>query len=101
GPDAAVEAEQAVPALAIGVVEEQVEGGDDLQRVEMPGILDQGEVVLRELGGDEALEGADPERCVGANDRLGHDVPSQGAGELVGRSEEHTSELQSLAYLVC
>src|SRR2546425_8559253 len=36
------------------------------------------------------------------SDRLGHgDVPAGGRVEGAARSEEHTSELQSLAYLVC
>src|SRR5205823_14860025 len=30
-----------------------------------------------------------------------HQDPSTGSGQAVDRSEEHTSELQSLAYLVC
>src|SRR2546425_5090673 len=32
---------------------------------------------------------------------VGPDIKVQLNGELVSRSEEHTSELQSLAYLVC
>src|SRR5258705_14008261 len=32
---------------------------------------------------------------------LSHDDPDVGAGEPTGRSEEHTSELQSLRHLVC
>src|SRR5687767_15638132 len=40
---------------------------------------------------------------VGNAERLaaGNQLPQLGITNLVGRSEEHTSELQSLAYLVC
>src|SRR5687767_15665768 len=41
--------------------------------------------------GDAGAEGAD---------EVVEDVPGNG-GSSAGRSEEHTSELQSLAYLVC
>src|SRR2546425_6282442 len=45
-------------------------------------------------------EAMGPTRSREAMDKLlAH--PMLGAGEILGRSEEHTSELQSLAYLVC
>src|SRR3712207_7300098 len=50
------------------------------------------------LGGDDFLSGQDAgDRLDGGsgNDRLA------GLGLLLGRSEEHTSELQSRQYLVC
>jgi len=41
-------------------------------------------------------------RRVGTNDALAQLLASrQGGGGLLGRSEEHTSELQSLTNLVC
>src|SRR5205823_14602836 len=51
----------------------------------------------------------DPGRAMGrgaARQRLAHAAPADGGGGAGGarrvlRSEEHTSELQSLAYLVC
>src|SRR2546425_7144861 len=44
--------------------------------------------------------GSGPERCIGGHDRphfIGRDIDH----DAIDRSEEHTSELQSLAYLVC
>ena len=64
GPDPAVEAEQAVAALAVGVVGEEVEGADRAQLVvEVGPALEQREVVLLEVGGDEQLERALAERA--------------------------------------
>src|SRR5687767_15767213 len=34
-------------------------------------------------------------------ERLGHRTPAGARAAMLARSEEHTSELQSLAYLVC
>src|SRR2546425_3243688 len=53
--------------------------------------------------GQPQLDG-DPSGRESPFPELGRDplgVSAQGGLELLGRSEEHTSELQSLAYLVC
>src|SRR2546425_9606336 len=57
------------------------------------------------------LEAAQPQRQLGEDDRRGHEQRRKVAARVQGgapardqvgvRSEEHTSELQSLAYLVC
>src|SRR3712207_8127117 len=47
---------------------------------------------------DDGGEGAQPGGVVGA---VGQGEVHRGAQRLVGRSEEHTSELQSRQYLVC
>ena len=48
-------------------------------------VLEQGEVVLLEVGVDEGLERADAERAVLAHDREGNEIPPEGGAELVGR----------------
>src|SRR5205823_14174396 len=63
-------------------------------------------VALNGDGGDEVLAGYDRYRAALAADRLERTLPvPKRAYSLVAaalpRSEEHTSELQSLAYLVC
>src|SRR2546425_7146582 len=45
-----------------------------------------------------SLEIGDPSLCVGCVPAA---FPGGGMGQSARRSEEHTSELQSLAYLVC
>src|SRR2546423_10144693 len=49
--------------------------------------------------------GAEPVRCrpvrQSHTNRAGHDLERGGDADFHDRSEEHTSELQSLAYLVC
>src|SRR2546425_2334590 len=58
-----------------------------------------GAVVLRFLADQEAPQGA--QRGAGAAPgALDGALPGE-AGDVTDRSEEHTSELQSLAYLVC
>ncbi len=47
-------------------------------------VLDQGEVVLGEVGVDEPLERSLAERGVGPGDRLGDEVPAEGGRQLVG-----------------
>ena len=51
-------AEQAVAALAVGVVGQQVEGADRPELVVVVLVLEQGEVVLLEVGVDEPLQRA-------------------------------------------
>src|SRR3712207_7058189 len=49
--------------------------------------------------GGQAAALHDPAADVERRGRLGQDAPRSGGGQ--GRSEEHTSELQSRQYLVC
>ena len=76
--DATVEAEQAVPALAVGVVHEEVEGRD---RHELRGWVSlavvEREVVLLEVGGDEQLQRSLTERRVVAEHRRRARCPSR------------------------
>src|SRR5207253_2180751 len=56
--DGAVLGQQAVAALAVGVVGHQVERADALERIVVGGDLAQREVMLLEVGGHEALQRA-------------------------------------------
>ncbi len=80
GPQAAVVAQQAVAALAVGVVGQQVEGADRAQGAMAVGVLVEGEVVLREVGGHEALHRPLAQRAV-AQDGFGDDAPAEQLGE--------------------
>ena len=71
-------------ALPVGVVGEQVEGADLPQPVVVLGSLDQGEVVLLEVGRHEALERSLAEGPVSLHGR-GHEAPAERLGEMVGR----------------
>src|SRR5438445_351613 len=82
--DGAVLAEQAVAALAVGVVGDQVEGADALEALVMLGALAQREVVLLEVGGDEALQRALAVRSLLAAHRERHHVPAEGLREVPG-----------------
>src|SRR5438445_255981 len=84
GVDGAVLAEQAVAALAVGVVGDQVEGADALEALVMLGALAQREVVLLEVGGDEALQRALAVRSLLAAHRERHHVPAEGLREVPG-----------------
>ena len=77
---------QAVAALAVGAVGQQVEARDRAQRGVTVGLLEQREVVGLDVEGHEPLQRAHPEgqALVVAQHRLGHDAPPQPRGELVG-----------------
>src|SRR3712207_7541323 len=51
--------------------------------------------------GEHVLVGRHGEAGVGVAEPLGHDLDRDAGGDEQGRSEEHTSELQSRQYLVC
>ncbi len=79
GPDPAVLAEDAVPALAIGVVGHDIEGADRSQLVVVGVVLDQGEMVLGEVRGDEELERSRTQWRVVTLDGLRDEVPPEGS----------------------
>src|SRR2546428_248119 len=84
GVDPAVRAEQAVAALPVGVVGNEVEEADPLQRAAMRGILVQREVVLLEVGRNEKLERPFAVRSVALH-RERHESPPERFGEVPGR----------------
>src|SRR5437879_3494739 len=101
--DIAVGAEQAVAALAVRVVSEEVEEADPLEPAVMRGVLVQREVVLLEVGLYEELERT---LAVGpvTPDRERHQTPAERLGEIPGRQlalEEAAREIpeRSLAAL--
>src|SRR5205823_12886757 len=51
--------------------------------------------------GPDGPVGADDERLLGAVGQVPDEFAMRSVGTVAVRSEEHTSELQSLAYLVC
>src|SRR5262249_40228229 len=79
-----VRAEQAVAALAIGVVGDEIEETHPLELRPVLGLLPQGEVVLLEIGIDEELEGAFAVRPV-ALDRERHEPPPERLREMPRR----------------
>ena len=81
--DPSVEPEQAVAALAVGVVADEIEGAHRAELGVVGLVLVQGEVVLLEVGLDELLHRSDAEWSVAA-DRERHEVPAQRLGQLVG-----------------
>src|SRR5882724_715332 len=82
GPDAAVGPEQAVAALAVGVVGDQIEGADPGELIAVRGLLTEREVVLREVRGHELLQRA---LAVGpvAPHREGHEPPAERLREVI------------------
>jgi hypothetical protein len=76
GPDVAVLVEQAMAALAVGIVGDQVESSDAAQRTVLLSVVDKSEEVL--VGGrvDAELEGPGPERAVGASNCGWHNIPT-------------------------
>ena len=83
GVDGAVRSEQAVAALAVGVVGEEVEDAHAPEAVVVGGVLDQGEEMLLEVGVHEELERS---LSVGAVplDGQGDEPPAQRLGEEIG-----------------
>ena len=69
-------AEEAVPALAIGVVREQIEEADLLQALVVRGILTQREIMLLEVRRHELLQRAVAEGAF-ALDRPRHQCPAE------------------------
>jgi hypothetical protein len=105
-PDVAIVVEQAVTALAIGVVGDEVEHRHHAQRVVVAGVLEQREVVLGEVGVDEALVRPAAVGSVVARHRLrNHGPPERGredvrrdlaAIEAVGKVPQRTLATQWL-----
>ena len=86
-PHPVVVARQAVAALAVGAVGQQVEAADGAQHAVARRVLEQGEVVARPRRRARTAA-ASPPRTAGrrrAQDGLGHDVPAQPGRQLVGR----------------
>ena len=83
GVDGAVVAGQAVAALAVGVIGEQIEDADALEPIAVLGVLAQREVVLLEIGGHEELDRSLAIRAVTA-DGGRHQAPAERLGEVIG-----------------
>ena len=81
--DPAVEPEEAMAALAVGVVAHEVEGAHPPQLVVVRLVLVEREVVLLEVSIDEELHRPAAERPV-AEDREGDEAPAERFGQLVG-----------------
>src|SRR5438876_1114549 len=82
GPDAAVGSEQAVAALAVGVVGDQIERADPGELITVRGLLAEREVVLGEVRVHELLQRA---FAVGpiAPHREGHEPPAERLREVI------------------
>ena len=83
-PDAPVGTEQAVAALAIGVVGHQIERADAREPVAVRRVLAQGEIVLREVRLHELLQRALAIWPVAAHGER-HQPPAEGLGQVIGR----------------
>ena len=81
--EAAVSPEEAVPALAVGVVRDEIEGAEARERRAMLRALAEREVVLLELGVDEQLDGARAVRAL-ARERRRDQAEAEGLGQAVG-----------------
>src|SRR4029077_2062079 len=81
-PDVAVAVEQAMPALAIGVVDDDVEGGHRPEGVGSS--RHQREVMLGAGGNDELLQRARSHRTVGAINRNWNDLPIERGADQEG-----------------
>src|SRR5262249_7233557 len=81
--EAAVAAEQTMPALAVGVVRDQIEGAEARERRPLPRTPRDREVMLVELGVDEQLHGA---WAIGAlaRERRRDEPEPERLGQLVG-----------------
>ena len=85
-PHAPVVAREAVAALAVGAVGEQVEAADRAQGVVAGRLLEQREVVRLDVERHEPLQRPHPERqAVAAQHGLGHHVPAEPGRQLVRR----------------
>ena len=74
-----------MPTFAVGVVGDQVPDGHP-QKLGVEGfVLEEREVVLLEVGLDEALEGTGPEGSVEPQHRLGDEVPTESGRQFVCR----------------
>jgi len=81
-PDVTVRVQQAMPALAVGVVNDPIEGRYD-PKVRLVG-GHHGEVVLLEVGVDEELEGPRAQLATGAIDGRWDNAPPEGLADQVG-----------------
>lgn len=84
GPEVALGVFQAVAAFAVGVVDEGVEGGEDLGVVEVAGVLLEREQVVGGVVLDEELECAGAIGGVGAVDGGGDECVAEGFVDEVG-----------------